>query len=151
MASKRRNMLHKIKKQETTENGIEQGPVPCGSPLLGIVATGGLNISVKRGRGVGALCSPPNDASSTGPVPGNGIGKKAGGNLFKGEGEAVRRSTRHRRVRGEKEVTVSSSQTLKDLKLQVHIGLHNQKDRETEPQHGRQLSVAHMSSPSGDM
>ena len=34
-------------------------------------------------------------------------------------GHIVRKSQRHRRVRGEKEVTVSSNQTLKDLKIQI--------------------------------
>ncbi len=35
------------------------------------------------------------------------------------ESSQIRRSSRHRRMRGEKEVTVSSTDTLRDLKLQV--------------------------------
>ena len=33
----------------------------------------------------------------------------------------IRRSTRHRRLRGEKPITVDASHTLKDLKVQVRI------------------------------
>ena len=36
---------------------------------------------------------------------------------------AIRRSTRHRRLRGEKEVNVSATDTLRDLKLKVKFTL----------------------------
>ena len=39
-----------------------------------------------------------------------------------GTGQVPRRSTRHHRIRGEKEVTVNSAQTLRALKLEVRPG-----------------------------
>ncbi|KAF6207592.1 hypothetical protein GE061_016039, partial [Apolygus lucorum] len=39
--------------------------------------------------------------------------------LAGGDAENIRRSTRHRRVRGEKQITIASTDTLRDLKLKI--------------------------------
>ena len=41
------------------------------------------------------------------------------GAMIMGRSGSIRRSTRHRKLRGEKALIVSASQTLKELKIQV--------------------------------